>query len=220
MRDDIRRIFSRNLNTILDLRKHPPAGYGRVSRLAELFGMSLPSAQKWLNEGALPDPSRYDELRDKLGCTLDALFTVDGPLGVIESNQIRITTIVGASSYHFSIPAKLAESLRWNDGAMLLRVSDNAMEPFVVPGDYVTFDPTLIKYAGDGPYVVFFCGGYSTRRIGQLQTGHMRLTSSETRITHFEDVPLENIGFGLPPTPVDDKLYLVGPILSRILVHR
>ena len=221
MRADIRTIFSRNLNRILDLRNHPRSGLGRAARLAEMFGMSLPSAQKWLKEGALPDPSRYSEIREKLGCSLDDLFCDDDQVAVVEKNQVLISVISGLGRLDVSLPTDLISELGWPIDAVLLRVSDRGMEPFVVPGDFVIFSPSYFNFSGDGIYVIYSHKKYAVRRISQLLTNNMRLSTSGRQTDHFEDVDISQIRFGMPATDQNDSfLYIIGPVVSRLLVNR
>ena len=220
--ETIRQIFSRNLNAVLDIEGFPRTGLGRVSRVAEAFSMSRANAQKWLSGGALPDPSRYKEIVEKLHCSLDDLFLREGPGGDSKGHDGRAPMVVltefGTQLVTTSTP--LASELGWGPGVMALQVADTGMEPFVMPGDYVIFDPNPMRYSGDGVYVLHSNGHYSTRRVQELASGNVRI-SSEGRWHHAEEIDSNNIEFGLPINPQPGvRLYIVGPVISRLLVRR
>lgn len=220
--DDIRELFSRNLNTILDNIHHPTAGFGRVSRLAEMFDISRSNAQKWLSGGALPDPSRYAEITSKLSCSLDDLFSIKPLEPAPVDRPVIVSVITDQGTFMVSHPQRLVEALRWTSGAMMLQLSDMAMEPYVVAGDFVTFNPNIKSYPGDGNFVVYINQSFSVRRVQRLASGRYRLhTSQQGNI--IDEVPATKVCFGLPPDKTEKRssqVYFVGPVLGRYLSHR
>lgn len=220
--ETIRQIFSRNLNTILDIEGFPRTGLGRVSRVAELFGMSRANAQKWLSGGTLPDPGRYKEIAERLHCSLDDLFLAGGPGSRVDPNDGRqpMVVLTRFGTQLVTTSPALAASLGWVPGVMALEVADSGMEPFVMPGDYVIFDPNPMRYSGDGVYVLYTNGHYSARRIQELSSGNIRV-NSEGRWQHAEEIDSSQIEFGLPVDPKSGgNIYIVGPVIGRLLVRR
>ena len=53
-----RKQFAENLNAALDRRGAIPAGYGRVTAVAELFGVSQNTAANWLRGEGVPELAR------------------------------------------------------------------------------------------------------------------------------------------------------------------
>ncbi|HMX16398.1 MAG TPA: S24 family peptidase [Rhodocyclaceae bacterium] len=225
MSDSFRLAFSANFNRALDRAGVAPSGQGRVSAVANLFGISKPAAQKWLTGAALPELARFPDIMEKLGVTSDELVTgrfattSGGAVGDVVSVGIELDDgDISAARF----PARALELARLPPGVAFLRIASNEMEPFVCAGDFVLYASGQREIEKGGVFVLSIEGKRVVRRLQQTLSQTLRIICDNHRFPS-EEVPLTaiDLGVGMPAgTDGGPRIRLDGLVVGRLLVYR
>lgn len=218
--DLFRRQFAANLNAICDRIGLPKSGAGRATDLARLFGMSVPSAHKWLTGGSLPDVNKIPRICNVLKCTADELI-----LGVRTTDDascdrfIRIPVELCRSGVDAEMMVQSECLIPFGVGPFrLLQAVSNEMEPYVMEGDFVFYDTSFTSLDRNGVYVIQHrhSGNKFIRRVQLSMNGHISLLCDST---HFsaEKLCTDCDGKGCQK---DLDFLTLGLVIARILVKR
>lgn len=225
MGDSFRLAFSANFNRALDRAGIAPSGQGRVSAVANLFGISKPAAQKWLTGAALPELARFPDIMEKLGVTSDELVT--GRFVSTHGGGVGDLVTVGIELEEGEIsaarfPSRALEAARLPPGVVFLRISSNEMEPFVCAGDFALYLPGRRELEKGGVFVLSIEGKRVVRRLQQTLSQTLRIICDNHRFPS-EEVPLSAIdsGDGTPAASGRGPgIRLEGLVIGRLLVYR
>lgn len=214
-----RRQFADNLNAALDRRGAIPAGYGRVTAVAELFGVSQNTAANWLRGDGVPELGRLPEIAETLNTTVEEL--VMGGMGnnahVIDERYAVVDlhgNDLDEAHAFYTLPETLRE-LSLPRGVRMMRVLSEDMEPYVRAGDVVVYDPRVNRIQANGVFVLQIGETLCLRRVQRSAKDRtIRLICDNER---FGDEVLAEDDFGHPE---DGHIGIVGFVLGRLLIGR
>lgn len=221
--DDFKKIFARRLNGLLDRRGLPKKSYGRISFLAAALGVSVPTAGRWLSGSVMPDLSKLRAICGWLHCSYEELLGEPGNGGA--GRQVSSEFDAEESMIWNHLLAGKAREVRTYHGSELaldplclyvLRVTTNIMEPYVVDGDYVVFEPAEHAIR-DGVYVLASGSTPLIRRVQTTASGRLKLIVENPR---YEDEFVDEMDMVSPPDGVQTAAVIVGRVVARMLVGR
>jgi hypothetical protein len=219
-----RKKFAHNFGIALDRAGFKTSGFGRVKAVAETFGVSTTSAQKWLTAAALPEMQKLPEFCVALKCTLDDLvygFDQRDHPRTNESNDATTIRIISNTSENAAIISKeMFSNFWWKTGLVALQVEDDTMEPFVSAGEYVFFEQISATEQLNGVYVLLHAGLYVTRRLQETMDYTVRIICENKRFT-AEEIPLHRIRFNNPQVALveSDFITVIGRVVGRMLMR-
>lgn len=210
-----RKQFADNFNTALDRRGAIPAGYGRVTAVAELFGVSQNTAANWLRGDGVPELARLPEIAETLNTTVEQLVMGSPGTGahVIDERYTVMEVHTGdedESHALYMLPEALRE-LGLPRGVVAMRMSSDDMDPYLRPGDVVFYDPRVSKILSNGVYVLRIHGALAVRRIQRSTRDGVHLICDNER---FGSETLSETEFSA------SGIEVVGQVVSRMLVGR
>lgn len=210
-----RKQFADNLNAALDRRGAIPVGYGRVTAVAELFGVSLNTAANWLRGDGAPEIARLPEIAETLNTTVDQLVMGTQGTGahVIDEHYTVVDVHSGDESEShalYMLPETLRE-LGLPRGVIAMRMSADDMDPYLRPGDVVFYDPRVTHIHTNGVYVLRIHDALVIRRIQRSTRDGVLLICDNER---FGREALSESEFGA------SGIEVVGQVVSRMLVGR
>jgi len=210
-----RKQFAANLNAALDRRGAIPVGYGRVTAVAELFGVSQNTAANWLRGDGVPELGRLPEIAETLNTTVEELVVGAQSSGAHAINE-RYTVIdihgIDEDDAHafYALPEALRE-IGLPRGVTAMRIETNDMDPFLRAGDLVFYDPRVVRILANGVYVLRIRDTLMVRRVQRSIIDGLRLICDNER---FE---IETVGEAeLEAGTVE----VVGHVVGRLLVGR
>ncbi len=223
MGDIFRSAFSANFNRALDRAGIAPSGQGRVSAVANLFGISKPAAQKWLTGAALPEMARFPDIMDRLGVTADELITgrFTSAEGALAGDQVSVgVELENGETAIARFPARALESARLPANVAFLRIVSNEMEPYVCAGDFVLYCPGKRELEEGGVYVLSLEEKRVVRRLQQTLSQTIRIICDNRRFPS-EEVPLSAIDAAQGSSPDGStSIRIEGLVVGRLLVYR
>lgn len=210
-----RKQFAENLNAALDRRGAIPAGYGRVTAVAELFGVSQNTAANWLRGEGVPELARLPEIAETLNTTVEQLVVGAQSTGAhVIDEQYTVVDIHGCSEEEAHSLYLLPEALRelgLPRGVTAMKVSADDMDPYVRPGDVVFYDPRVTRVHANGVYLLRIRDALVVRRIQRGSVDGLRLICDNERFGS-ETVPESTLDAG--------AIEVVGLVVGRLLVGR
>ncbi len=210
-----RKQFAENLNAALDRRGAIPVGYGRVTAVAELFGVSQNTAANWLRGDGVPELARLPEIAETLNTTVEALVVgAPGSGAHVIDERYTVIDIHGGDEDEAHTLYMLPEALReigMPRGVTAMRVAADDMDPYLRPGDVVFYDPRVNRILANGVYVLRIHGALVVRRIQRGTLDGMRLICDNTRFGSetLSETALES-----------GAIEVVGHVVGRLLVGR
>ena len=210
-----RKQFAENLNAALDRRGAIPVGYGRVTAVAELFGVSQNTAANWLRGEGVPELARLPEIAETLNTTVEQLVVGAPSTGAhVIDEQYTVVDIHGGSEDEAHALYLLPEALRelgLPRGVTAMKVSADDMDPYVRPGDVVFYDPRVTRVHANGVYLLRIRDALVVRRIQRGSVDGLRLICDNERFGS-ETVPESTLDTG--------AIEVVGLVVGRLLVGR
>lgn len=198
-------------------------GAGRITEVASRFNVSEATAHKWLSAKAIPEPHRWKDICDLLNCSLDELFFGVSPFlacavpngyielkiidGIHETQMITRRVLIEAGTKGFEF-----------DGHYLFKVNDNAMEPFVMMGDWVVVNNKPAIPINSGISLLCIGSRFYIRRVQVRLGGDIVLIPENKRYESEVVTSMAHIncsGFVDPTVP-----RFIGEVVGRLLVHR
>lgn len=210
-----RKQFAANLNAALDRRGAIPLGYGRVTAVAELFGVSQNTAANWLRGDGVPELGRLPEIAETLNTTVEALVVGGQTSGAHAINErYTVIDIHGTDTDDAHAIYMLPEALReigLPRGVTAMRVEGDDMDPFLRPGDLVFYDPRVNRVLVNGVYVLRLGNALVIRRIQRSILEGLRLLCDNERFGR-ETVSEAELESG--------AIEVVGHVVGRMLIGR
>jgi len=210
-----RKQFAENLNAALDRRGAIPIGYGRVTAVAELFGVSQNTAANWLRGEGVPELGRLPEIAETLNTTVEALVVGAQSSGAHAIDErYTVVDIHGIDDEDAHAMYMLPEALReigLPRGVNAMRVETDEMDPFLRPGDLVFYDPRVNRVLANGVYVLRIRETLVIRRIQRSILEGLRMICDNERFGR-ESVSEEELESG--------AIEIVGHVVGRLLVGR
>ncbi len=210
-----RKQFADNLNAALDRRGAIPAGYGRVTAVAELFGVSQNTAANWLRGDGVPELARLPEIAETLNTTVEQLVVGGQSTGAhaIDERYTVLDIHSGdetESHALYMLPEALRE-LGLPRGVVAMRMSSDDMDPYLRPGDLVFYDPRVNRIHTNGVFVLRSHDTLVVRRIQRSTRDGVRLICDNER---FGSETLSEMEFDA------SGIEVVGHVVGRLLVGR
>jgi transcriptional regulator with XRE-family HTH domain len=210
-----RKQFAENLNAALDRRGAIPAGYGRVTAVAELFGVSQNTAANWLRGDGVPELGRLPEIAEVLNTTVEQLVVGAQSTGAHAiDEQYTVVDIHGNSEDEAHALYLLPEALRelgLPRGVTAMKVAADDMDPYLRPGDVVFYDPRVARIHANGVYVLRIHEALVVRRVQRGTVDGLRLICDNERFGS-ESLPEAALETG--------NIEVVGHVVGRLLVGR
>ena len=210
-----RKQFAENLNAALDRRGAIPAGYGRVTAVAELFGVSQNTAANWLHGDGVPELGRLPEIAEVLNTTVEQLVVGTPGTGAhVIDEQYAVVDIHGGSEDEAHALYLLPEALRelgLPRGVTAMTMANDDMDPYLRPGDVVFYDPRVTRVHTNGVYVLRIRDALVVRRVQRGTVEGVRLICDNERFGSeaLTDGALES-----------GNIAVVGHVVGRLLVGR
>lgn len=210
-----RKQFAENLNTALDSRGAIPSGYGRVTAVAELFGVSQNTAANWLRGDGVPELARMPEIAETLNTTVEQLVVGAQSTGAhVIDEKYTVVDIHGNEESEAHSLYMLPEALREMGlprGVTAMKVSADDMDPYLRPGDVVFYDPRVNRIHANGVFVLRIHGALVVRRVQRGTVDGLRLICDNERFgsESLTEAALESGG-----------IEVVGHVVGRLLVGR
>lgn len=171
--------FHERLNTALDKAGFPPKNRGRISRLADIMGLSHRGAGKWLDGDTAPPVKKCPFLAEKLHVNPEWLITGKG--NMVRESLGHSGEILARSLSIKDVPLYTAED--WNNPyrspaqtiacyattigkTFALKVDTEAMSPRFPAGSLIIIDTN--KEAKDGDFVLAQTSHFPTPQFRQL----------------------------------------------------
>ncbi|MEO8408950.1 MAG: LexA family transcriptional regulator [Propionivibrio sp.] len=221
-----RKQFADDLNVALDQQDTIPAGYGRVMRVAELFGVSQNTAGNWLKGDGVPELARLPEIAEILGTTIEQLIFGDQAPRSHARDEcyakvgLHLTGgAVGAAWY--ALPETL-ESLGLPRESAMLQVGDDDMAPWIERGDVVIYDPLVHAIHASGVFVLRVGERCVVRRVQRGLTQQIRLICDNAA---FADEMVDAADFAASKEDSSAeapgaRIVVVGEVLGRLTFAR
>ncbi|MFC5302197.1 XRE family transcriptional regulator [Azospira restricta] len=210
-----RKQFAENLNAALDRRGAIPVGYGRVTAVAELFGVSQNTAANWLRGEGVPELARLPEIAETLNTTVEQLVVGAQSTGAHAIDErYTVIDIHGSDADEAHSLYMLPEALRevgLPRGVTAMRMASDDMDPYLRPGDVVFYDPRVNRLVGNGVYVLRVHGALVVRRIQRGTVDGLRLICDNNR---FGSETLSEEALAA------SGIEVVGHVVGRLLVGR
>lgn len=210
-----RKQFAKNLNAALDRRGAIPLGYGRVTAVAELFGVSQNTAANWLRGDGVPELGRLPEIAETLNTTIEALVVGGQSSGAHAiSERYTVIDIHGRDDDDAHAIYMLPEALReigLPRGVNAMHIETDDMDPFLRPGDLVFYDPRVNRVLVNGVYVLRIRGTLIVRRIQRSILEGLRLLCDNERFGQ-ETVSEAEVDEG--------RVEIIGHVVGRLLIGR
>ena len=209
-----REAFARRLSRALDQMGAPKHGSGRVEFLAELAGVSMASAQKWLSAHTLPELHRLDDLCFKMGCSIVELFSDEAsPIKTARGLPFlyELTFIEGVDEDGKLLQRKiLVESDDRRSpyrGLSFFRVSDSLMEPFLMSGDLAVLNLEMIDPEANSIMLIKYGAHLMVRRVQVTLQGDTLLIPENSKYSSET----------VPPGHDGKSIEFVGAVVGRVL---
>ncbi|MDQ5916334.1 MAG: hypothetical protein QG584_2228 [Pseudomonadota bacterium] len=210
-----RKQFAENLNAALDRRGAIPSGYGRVTAVAELFGVSQNTAANWLRGEGVPELARLPEIAETLNTTVEQLVVGTPSTGAHAIDErYTVIDIHGSDEDEAHALYMLPEALReigLPRGVTAMRVSGDDMDPYLRPGDVVFYDPRVNRIHTNGVFVLRIHDAPVVRRVQRGTVDGLRLICDNER---FGSETLSEAAFE------SSGIEVVGHVVGRLLVGR
>jgi transcriptional regulator with XRE-family HTH domain len=210
-----RKQFAENLNAALDRRGAIPVGYGRVTAVAELFGVSQNTAANWLRGDGVPELARLPEIAETLNTTVEQLVVGAQSTGADAIDEsYTVIDIHGSDESEAHALYMLPEALReigLPRGVTAMRVSSDDMDPYLRPGDVVFYDPRVNRIHANGVFVLRIHDAPVVRRVQRGTVDGLRLICDNERFGSetLSEAALQSSG-----------IEVVGHVVGRLLVGR
>lgn len=211
--DKFRKQFAANLNKICDRLDLPISGSGRATELSRIFGMSVPSAHRWLSGGSLPEMEKIPRICAALKCSCDELMfgISDKEPPLSKRAYIPIEQSQTKDSYNLIVSAGFLS--QFGVGPFhLLEINSNEMEPYAMEGDYVLYDTSINTPDLSGIYVIEHGSRKFLRRVQMSLNGHLSLLCDNEQFSSQEFLPLE--------AQSQQDIAFLGKVAARVLVRR
>lgn len=210
-----RKQFAENLNAALDRRGAIPSGYGRVTAVAELFGVSQNTAANWLRGEGVPELARLPEIAETLNTTVEQLVVGAQSTGAhVIDEHYTVIDIHGNDEGEAHSLYMLPEALReigLPRGVTAMRVSADDMDPYLRPGDVVFYDPRVNRIHTNGVFVLRIHDAPVVRRVQRGTVDGLRLICDNER---FGSETLTEAAFEA------SGIEVVGHVAGRLLIGR
>lgn len=210
-----RKQFAENLNAALDRRGAIPVGYGRVTAVAELFGVSQNTAAIWLRGDGVPELVRMPEIAETLNTTVEQLVMGSQGTGAhVIDEQYTVIDIHGGSEDEAHALYVLPEALRelgLPRGVTAMKMASDDMDPYLRPGDVVFYDPRVNHIHANGVFVLRIRDALVVRRVQRGSVGGLRLICDNERFGSetLDESALET-----------GHIEIVGHVVGRMLIGR
>ncbi|NPT58724.1 helix-turn-helix domain-containing protein [Paraburkholderia elongata] len=211
--DAVRQTFGRRLQMVLDARGLPTKGFTRSRFIAELVGVTSPTAYKYLSGVFVPNYDILKDLARRLNVTPDFL------MGVTGTNTYLLYDPQGTNPVHMSLPERIKEfsTVGWVGLYSYWRVSADEADELVKAGDIIVYTTQNVTFEGGRHYVVRYNGLMYLAKIKVLaeeEPGSPRWQFA------FEDesvidVAQSDIGFGYASSQEPDSLHVIGTPVYR-----
>lgn len=223
--DIFRKEFSGRLNKLLTRVGVPEAGAGRVTKAAEIFDVSITTAQKWLSGGTMPEPHRWPDICKRLDCSIEDLLMSDSqrsnvvPVGFTEIGLVDLVVKGGFETRRILVEAKPgSDPILSQDNLLIHRVATNMMEPYVMTGDYVIADRNNCSLRTNSVMLFMHLDELFVRRVQNLLNGKIVLLCENGR---YQSETIEESQFSNADEQDNEgKVGVVGTIIGRVLILR
>ncbi|MCP5267728.1 MAG: LexA family transcriptional regulator [Zoogloeaceae bacterium] len=209
-----RKQFADNLNTALDSRGAIPTGYGRVTAVAELFGVSQNTAANWLHGDGVPELARLPEIAETLNTTVEQLVVGAQSTGAHAIDEsYTVVDIHGGDEDEAHALYMLPEALREMGlprGVTAMRISADDMDPYLRPNDLVFYDPRVARINANGVYLLSMQDTLVVRRVQRVLAGIHLICDNER---FGSEVVSED-------ALAEKGIRVVGYVVGRLLVGR
>ncbi len=152
--DAVRQTFGKRLHTILDARGLPTTGFARSRYIADLIGVTSPTAYKYLSGVFVPGYDILIDLAKRLNVTPDYLIGVGGP------NSYLLYDQAGSNPIHMSLPERIKEfsTIGWIGLFFYWNVSAREAINLLQAGDIVVYTTQNLGLHADRHYIVQYDG--------------------------------------------------------------
>ncbi|CAB3767508.1 helix-turn-helix domain-containing protein [Paraburkholderia humisilvae] len=212
--DAVRQTFGKRLHTILDARGLPTTGFARSRYIADLIGVTSPTAYKYLSGIFVPGYDILIELAKRLNVTPDYLIGVGGP------NSYLLYDPTGHNPIQMSLPERIKEfsTIGWIGLFFYWSVTPREAISLVRPGDIIVYTIQNLGLEAGRHYIVQYDGLMYIAQLKALETTDEGVSQWEFS---FEDntvidVAQTDIGFGFAPHQVPQSLNVIGTPVYRL----
>ena len=169
-----RKLFSYNLNRLLDLHGVPAAFHGRVEAFANLVHRPSSTVHRWLKEGGIPDIGILLQLKQLFSCSLDDFFSNSEELlpynttkrDIIPKNETcQATFFSDNGSVELDIPSNLFLNQDSPKSIGMVVVRGTEMSPYANPEDRVIFHTDETEIQSGSVFVLRINGQIAIRRL-------------------------------------------------------
>lgn len=203
---NFRQQFSARFHELLNKRKFPAKGAGRLAHVSATFGVSLSAAQKWLPGGGIPEPIKLVEIAEKMNCSVDWLlrglpsFIPDVAMDSFTEERLAMLDIIGdLVCLPRSSLLQKQSGVNPSDGIICLyrdwlrvyagidpdqtdamRVHGDAMHPIISDGDYVIYSTGIGSFTVNGIYLLKVSNSILLRKVQLLLDGTYQVSAENT----------------------------------------
>ena len=214
--------FREQFNLRLSKLGIPVTGSGRINEVRKLFSISAPTAQKWVSGLALPDISSLIRICQTFKCSLDDLLFGLADIPSV-TQTLKDAILVDAKDRRvgkkISIESESNRLSDFPDTCAIYEVSDNCMDPYVTPGDFVVVNLSLKDLSRNQVMMFRNKDRYFLRRTQSLISGGISLVSENPRYSS-EKMSQDTFIFDTAYRPTDNHVVVIGEVIARLLIQR
>ncbi|CAB3734639.1 hypothetical protein LMG22037_05890 [Paraburkholderia phenoliruptrix] len=214
--DAVRQTFGKRLHTILDARGLPTTGFARSRYIADLIGVTSPTAYKYLSGVFVPGYDILIDLAKRLNVTPDYLIGVGGP------NSYLLYDQAGSNPIHMSLPERIKEfsTIGWIGLFFYWNVSAREAINLLQAGDIVVYTTQNLGLQPDRHYIVQYDGLMYIAKLRALEADPSGVSQWEFA---FEDdtviqLAQTDIGVGYAAHQAPQSLSVIGSPVYRLPV--
>lgn len=212
--DAVRQTFGKRLHTILDARGLPTTGFARSRYIADLIGVTSPTAYKYLSGVFVPNYDILLDLARRLNVTPDYL------IGVAGLNSYLLYDPTGHNPIQMSLPERIKEfsTIGWIGLFFYWSVSAREAINLLQAGDIVVYTTQNLGLEADRHYIVQYDGLMYIAKLKALGTSGDSVSQWEFS---FEDntviqLAQTDISFGYAAHQAPQSLHVIGAPVYRL----
>lgn len=212
--DAVRQTFGKRLHTILDARGLPTTGFARSRYIADLIGVTSPTAYKYLSGVFVPNYDILIDLARRLNVTPDYL------IGIGSLNSYLLYDPSGNNPIQMSLPERIKEfsTIGWIGLFFYWNVSSREAMDLLQAGDKVVYTTQNLGLEADRHYIVQYDGLMYIAKLKALVTHADGAPQWEFS---FEDntviqLAQTDISFGYAAHQAPQSLHVIGAPVYRL----
>jgi transcriptional regulator with XRE-family HTH domain len=211
--DAVRQTFGQRLHLVLDARGLPTTGFARSRFIAELIGVTSPTAYKYLSGVFVPNYDILMELARRLNVTPDFLIGGEG------THSYLLYDSRGKNPISMSLPQRIKEfaTIGWAGLFFYWQVAPEEAFSLVQAGDIVVYTAQNVVFEDGQHYIVRYNNLMYVARIKSLPESAQGAPRWEFA---FEDntvidIAQSDIGIGYTSHQHHDSIYVIGAPVYR-----